>query len=601
MYQHSFQLARKGSRKAVEKWLRCMLLCLMCLHGARLMAAERMVNPLDPNAQDAGNGALSAPYKTLSFAMSQLQPGDHLVIAAGTYRDALLFPPKKWSKFDAATWDPSTTDLAKFNPANLLIAKETIIEGRGKVVIKGSDIVEGWRTLGDGRFVKPWPDETQQVFLDGKSLLQVGGTIFGGFPEQPNHPLLALHKTQKGIWPGRRDGNQDSMPDASFYYDRAGQALYLKASLPELKGHMVEVSTRPELLSGNGIVGVTVKNLEFQHSNTSTRLRSGLIAMYGLRIRLENLHVSLADSTGITLAGDDIILRNSSANQCGQLGIKARGRRMQLIENETNGNNTRGFNKWWEAGGAKFIGFGGLQDSLVSGHKALGNFGDGIWFDWKNRNNTVQNSLSAYNHGFGIQYEAGDRARIINNVVIGNQQRGIYLPHSSDSVVAFNLVAGNAMQGIAIIDEGRRDPTGQFDMSARGNKVFSNVLAWNAGALILPTNLADNASDGNLFIGDAAQTNIGQGWVHMFQEQLNRWIPHTQQDMHSQHMENAVDEGFRKSLGESNPTPDLAWYLALRNNLNPLPVDPQWLKLTPEITDLRPGPALSQSVDHLGS
>jgi len=571
------------------------LLVLMCWHVACAMATERIVAPQEPNAQDAGNGTASAPYKTLSYAMSRLQPGDHLLIAAGTYRDALVFPQRPWMRIPAAA-----IEAANIDAANLPKTNETVIEGQGNVLIKGSDIVDGWRALGDGRYTRPWPEETQQVFVDGAALVQVGGTIFGGFPEKPDHPLLALHKTQKGIWPGRLAGNQSSMPDNSFYYDQASRTLYLKLSLPSLEAHTVEVSTRPILLSGNGVTDITVKNLEFQHANTSTLTRAGLILMTGLRLTLEHLRVSQGDSTCISLMGDDITLRNSSANNCGQLGIKARGKRMQLIENETSGNNTRGFNKWWEAGGAKFIGNGGLQDSLVSGHKALGNNGDGIWFDWKNRNNTVENSLSAYNQGFGIQYEASDRACIINNVVVGNAQRGIYLPHTSSSVVAFNLVAGNGLQGIAIVDEGRRDPDGAFDLSARGNKVFSNVIAWNAGPLVLPTNLADNASDGNVLVGDETQTRPGLGWVHMFQDKLETWTSHTGQDTHSIRIDATMDAPFRISLDAHQNNPDLTWYLALRGKMKPLAVNPQWLKLTPDIKDLRPGPTLFSGPNEVG-
>lgn len=569
----------------LRQWLRHALPLLAALPTPGALAAERMVAPLQAGAQDVGAGTASAPYKSLSYAMSQLQPGDHLVIAAGTYRDALLFP-KAW--FRAAAPLPNAGSAARIQP----ITAETVIEGRGRVIIKGSDVVDGWRALDGGRFVKPWPEETQQVFIDGKPLTQLGGTIFGGFPETPGHPLLALHKTQKGIWPGRRDGDQNSMPTNSFYYDRAGRALYLRPALPALSGHQVEVSRRPVLLAGTGLLGITVKNLEFQHSNTSTTHRGGLITLSGQFITLDNLHVSLADSTGISLIGDDITLRNSSSNDGGQLGINARGKRMRLIANETSGNNTRGFNKYWEAGGAKFIGNGGLHDSLVSGHKALGNFGDGIWFDWKNRNNTVENSLAAYNHGFGIHYEASDRGCILNNVTVGNTQRGIYLPHASDSVVAFNLVAGNGLQGIAIVDEGRRDPDGTFDFSARGNKVFSNVIAWNASPLVLPSNISDNVSDGNVYIGNGAQTRPGLGWRHMFQEELPLWTQRTRQDSHSLRMDTPIDDAFRNSLTAHKEYPDLGWYQTLRETMKPLAVNPQWLTLVPDITDRRAGPTL---------
>lgn len=580
----------KQSRQRILHGAAALMLACGLLAGTTAAAAERLVDPHHPHAQDNGSGSADAPYKTLSYAMSQLKPGDHLIIAAGTYRDALVFPQKPWTRIDAAT-----IEAAKIDAATLLQGNETVIEGRGEVLIKGSDIISGWHTVNDGVFVKPWTgDEMQQVFVDGKPLKQIGGTIFGGFPEKAGHPLLALHKTQKGIWPGRQTGNQDNMPIDSFYYDREHKSVYLKLALSDLKGHTVEISTRPEMLSGHGVMDVTVKHLNFAHSNTSTNLRSGLVMMSGLRITLEDIHIDQADSVGFHLLGDDIVLRNSSANNCGQLGLKARGKRAQLINNVTNGNNTRGFNKWWEAGGAKFIGNGGLQDSLVSGHTALNNAGDGIWFDWKNRNNTVENSFSAYNKGFGIQYEASDRARIVNNVVVGNDQRGIYLPHSSYSIVAFNLVASNGLQGIAIVDEGRRDPEKVFDFSARGNKVFGNVLAWNAGPLVLPTNIADNMSDGNIYIGDATQTNLAQGWVGMFQEALQKWTSRTQQDANSLRMENPIDKGFAKSMVEHDPQPDLSWYQSLRSKTKPIKVNAEWLKQVPHIADQRPGAALEK-------
>lgn len=570
-----------------HRYIPQLLLVLASIFNTQLIAAERMVAIDDPNAQDSGTGSAAAPYKTLSYAMSQLRPGDHLTIAAGTYRDALLFPTNIWSRIDA-----KLIATGKMHHLNLTKDTQTVIEGKGEVLIKGSNLVTDWRDLGNGRFVKVWPDETQQVFIDGKPLLQVGGTIFGGFPTKPNHSLAMLHKSQKGIWPGRRDGDQNAMPENSFYYHHAAKALYLQTNLAALNNHTVEVSVRPALLSGQGLTDIIVKNIKFEHANTSAKMRGGLISMSGLRLRLDNLHVNQADSIGIELIGDDITLTNSKANQSGQLGILARGDRMQFINNETNDNNTRGFNKWWEAGGIKFVGNGGLQNSLVSEHKALRNMGDGIWFDWKNRNNTVKNSLSAYNSGFGIHYEASDQGRIINNLVLANQQRGVYLAHSSQTLVAFNLVAGNKMQGIAVVEENRRDPKAEFDFSAKGNKVLANVIAWNAGAIVLPSNRADNISDHNILIGDETQTRAGLGWVNMFMATLEDWSRRTQQDLHSQRIIMPLDKSFKQSITERQSV-NVDWYQLLRRDFKPIQFNSEMQKLMTDVTDFRAGPSLS--------
>lgn len=523
-----------------------------------VQAANRYVNPAHAAAVDAGQGTALQPYRTITFAMTQLQPGDRLEIAAGTYREAILFP----------VWPDSLGTL------------NTVIEGKGQVLIKGSEVVSGWTRRSEGYFVKPWPKESAQVFVDGVPLQQIGGTILGGVPTTRQ-------------WPGRIAGNQDTMPLGSFYYEAlasGGGNLHVRVDLPTLAGHLVEVSTRAHSVIGKNLANVTLRNLEFMHGNTSGTDRNGLVLMQGKRLWLDRIKVTRTDTIGIELDGDDNKLTHSISNDNGQLGLKARGNRVQLLNNDTSRNNLRRFIKWNEAGGAKFVGAQGLRNSLMRGHRAVGNLADGVWFDWSNHTNRIEGGVFAFNTGFGIHYEASHGAMIVDNVAVGNGQRGIYLLHSSNSLIAFNLVAGNKLQGIVIVDEGARDPTGQIDFKPLGNKVFGNIVAWNNGALVLPLDLQTNRSNWNQFVGSGATTSYALGWSKVMHT-LPNWVAESGQDRNSTYVVSNTDAGA-SGAATQDATAYINWAKNLRTSAQPLAIDPDWLKLLPNPQhDRRPGPA----------
>jgi hypothetical protein len=479
-------------------------------------------------------------YRTIDDAMTALQPGDHLIIAAGLYRESILFPKRDWSA-----------------------ASPTVIEGRGRVVVDAADIVTGWTPAGNGVFYRDWPKESAQVSVDGKPLAQVGGSVFGGYPDDRANPLSEILPDSGGIWPGRREGDAATMGDGDFFYDRALRRLFLRTTNTDLSGHVVEVSSRAHSLLAQNVDFVQVHNLAFRHGNTSPTGRDALVTLSGRHIVVDHVSVEQADSVGIQVDGDDNIIVDSSAHHCGQLGMKIRGARVLIARNETDYNNTRDFNKWWEAGGVKFVGEQGLRDSIVTGHTAIGNRGDGIWFDWGMQDNRVENSVLEYNSGFGIQYEASSGAQIVGNRVIGNGQRGIYLPHSSHSVVRGNLIAANGLEGIAIVDEGRRDPTGKLDLQPRANAVLNNVVAWNGSALTVPSSTPDLVSDGNVFIGWGSQLRESAGWGHPFNS-LAIWRRQVGLDKSSVRIERVIDPAFAASLQAKQRGPDLAWVDALR-------------------------------------
>ncbi|HCN68258.1 MAG TPA: hypothetical protein DIT03_08335 [Candidatus Accumulibacter sp.] len=541
--------------------------------GSPVSAATLVVNPSHPEASDLGVASRAQPLMTIAAAMKRLQPGDHVVIAAGVYREPILLPARSWAG----------------NP-------RTLIEGdpRGRTVVKGSVIVDRWQAAGPGRFTVPIGYEPQQVFVDDQPLQQIGGSIFGGYPGRPGHPLAALHTGDGGIWPGRVDGDRESMPVNSFHYDRALGNLMIRVAAGSLAGRTVEVAALQRLAFATGVERLSLKNLGFEHSNTTLSTRGGAVQLDGRNIRIENVRIRRADGTCLGLNGVDHEIVASTFSECGQTGLGGRGSGWKIVDVTVSHNNTRGFNKWWEAGGAKFVGDGGLNNSTITRFKATNNHGDGLWFDWKNRNNRVTDSLLAFNSGFGLHLEICEAFLVDNNVVVGNRQRGIYLRQTSLSTVAFNLVASNGLDGIAIVDEGQRDSRGEMDFSVRNNWVIANVIAWNVIGLTMPAPLTDNRADGNVFAGDGEATALRIGW----NRKLSRaeWIE-TGLDTHGEWL--ALPRGQRRDADVRLPLADqLAWYGGLRGRLGPVAATLPGLlarrvPALPVGAESRPGPAAS--------
>lgn len=494
-------------------FMRSLLMLMLMSCASYASGAWRHVAPRDPSAQDSGEGDSARPYRTLAYAMQHLQPGDTLKIHPGIYREALILPQRAWS-----------------------IDKPTTIVGdsAGGVIILGTDVVTGWIAQGDNLFIKwSWPQEPQEVILDGKPLKQIGGTIFDGYPERAGHELAGLHVSEGGIWPARKAGDRDHLPPGSFFYDAARRELLIKTDRPVLPGEAVEVSTRPYLALERHAEGITIANLRFRYATTSTLSRQGAITLAGNGNTLRNLVIEDMDGAGIEIDGDNNKIVHCTITRSGHLGIIARGKHNRIIGNRVSYNNTRGFNKWWEAGGMKFIGNGGLHDSIVADNIVDHNHGDGIWFDWGNDANRVERNITAYNEGFGIHYEASTRATIVDNRAFANRQRGIYLLQSRESVVAHNLVVANGLEGIAIIDDKREDPKGKLNLRPYNNVVRANLIAWNKkSALILPGEQYHNVSDANLFLQDQDSPYFSMGWPKHEEDRktLARWRQQEAQD-----------------------------------------------------------------------
>lgn len=520
-------------------FMRSLLMLMLMSCAAYACGALRHVAPGHPSAQDSGEGDSARPYRTLAYAMQQLQPGDTLKIHPGTYREALILPPRAWS-----------------------IDKPTTIVGdnAGDVIILGNDVVTGWIAQGDKLFIKrPWLQEPQQVIFDGKPLRQIGGTIFDGYPERLGHELAGLHAAEGGIWPTRKAGDRDHLPPGSFFYDAARRELLIKTDRAVLPDGAVEVSTRPYLVLGRYVDGITIANLRFRYANTSTLSRQGAITIAGKGNTLRNLVIEDMDGAGIEIDGDNNEIVHCTITRSGYLGIKARGKRNLITGNRVSHNNTRGFNKWWEAGGMKFIGDGGLHDSTVADNIVDHNRGDGIWFDWGNDANRVERNIVAYNEGFGIHYEASAHASIVDNRVFANRQRGIYLPHSRDSVVAHNLVVDNGLEGIVIVDEKREDPEGKLNLRPDNNVVMANLIAWNRkAALILPGAQYRNVSDANLFLQNKDPPYFSMGWPkgRADRKTLARWRRQEAQDRLSIAVSVPMDMGMRLALAREELRPD---------------------------------------------
>jgi parallel beta-helix repeat protein len=117
-----------------------------------------------------------------------------------------------------------------------------------------------------------------------------------------------------------------------------------------------------------------------------------------------------------------------------------------LVEN----NNTKGFDRGWEAGGDKLV---LCRNAVLEQSRFLRNRGNGIWFDIGNEHCVVRQCLIADNEDSGIFYEISLGLQAHDNVIVGNgfattagawgAQAGISISSSPECTIERNLILGN--------------------------------------------------------------------------------------------------------------------------------------------------------------
>lgn len=494
------------------------------------------VDGAHPAASDTGTGSAETPLRTISAALRRLQPGDDVVVAAGTYREALVVPE--------LAWGGAHTRLRAAEP--------------GTVVVKGSDEIGGFVAGAGGVLSVAWAgEEPQQVFQRGRALRQVGGTVFGGFPADPRHELANLHAGEGGIWPGRLAGAVAQLVPGSFTYDAASRRLHVRPEAdPAGVPASFEVSTRRHVFQAEMAERFTLQGIVFEHSNTTATYRQGAVKMQGRDNVLEQLVVRAMDGACVQINGERNVLRTSRVEACGQLGVAGFGRALRIEGNVITRANLRGFNASWEAGGIKLVGNGGAPEAVIRDNVVTHNEGDGIWLDWKHEQVLIEANTAAYNAGFGIHYEASTRGTIRANRAYGNRLRGIYLLESSDSRVEDNAVFGNGAEGIAVVDGWRSAQ--DASLRPRGNRLTGNAVAWNDHQrnwvqLAVPGRGYATVSDRNDFKTQDLLPRMSLGFVgpgNPAYERLADWRQSTQLDLASTEELSPMPAALRTALAD---------------------------------------------------
>jgi len=473
------------------------------------------------NASDSNVGDSLHPLKTISRAAHIVKAGDTVFVKNGVYRESIVV------ENSGSSFDRMITFKAGKN-----------------VVIKGSDVVTGWKLVEGAIWKKEnWTVNSQQVFVDGTILSQIGGN-----PYYSPKRLPIVGKNMSDMFPG------------SFYFDPASGSLYVwlvDGSNPN--AHIVEASVRPWLFYIKKKRYIKLSGFIFQHSNTTALIKTGwpAVNISGDDCIVENNSISWCDFTGLGGYGNNLVIRNNTANYNGNSGMSFSGTNIVMDNNKTNYNNYRKFDMNWQGGGMKNTIF---SKSIIRYHVAKNNLGHGIWCDIDCKDVVIESSKAQQNDGMGIFYEISNDALIKNNITTENKQNGIYISASNNCKVLNNIAYAN-IRGIVIHGVPRANYT------LTNNLVENNILVNNLHAdLLFATPSASakgNSSDYNLFYqSDGILKNRLDYTAAMIT--LLQWQKNTGFDKHS-----LVGNPRFKSVSNDDFEPTVVSLIRGKGNSNP--------------------------------
>jgi hypothetical protein len=415
--------------------------------------APKPLPGIDPNAQ----------CRTIREAADRAEAGDMILVHGGIYRERVIF-----------------------DKSGLPDRPITLRAAEGEhVVLTGADHITDWtpiagpervyRTSWPHRFVT-WnrhnthPDDDyhrligrcEQVFIDGYRLRQV----------------LAKEQLSRG----------------TFFVDLDAKLLYVQSAdnRPVDRKMTVEASSRDQILAVKSD-HVIIKGIRFRYA--ANRAQQGAVDFSGNHISVEDCVFEHTNASGAAFRGEDITVLNCVFQHNGQLGFGAsRAHRLLLTGCTVRNNNTKGFDRGWEAGGDKIC---LARRVILENCTFVENRGNGIWFDIGNEDCVVRNCLIADNDDAGIFYEISYGLHAHDNVIVRNgfadtpgawgAAAGISISSSPGCTIERNLLLGNKegfnfreqQRSTPRIDSKKSEPVWNHDQIVR-----NNVLAWNRDAQV---------------------------------------------------------------------------------------------------------------------
>ncbi len=531
-------------------------------------------------ADDNGPGTKSRPFRTVNKAAQVLQPGERVVIASGTYREC-IHPARGGT-----------------GPGQMISYEA---EPGAKVYIKGSEVLkDGWEkvTLPVGHpFGRPrsgasegevtvwrheltgtmFPDAYQPfalasvagnwewldprtvdmgpyfrrrglVFVDGKPLEPMEQLYELAMPHlQPNPVFDKPPAPHNGLPPRRRPGplmqEIGGSPDARFYVDNSGTAIYIRLASGTPADHFIEITTRNQTLvpSQTGLGFIRIKGLAFQHvGNEYPFPQYGMISTAGgNHWIIEDNTVEWANGVGLSIgrdgdsgtarqAGTSQILRRNTIRYCGVEGIGGMGTVDTLVEdNLIEWCGWADAERGWEAAGAKFhFGHNLLFRRNVVRHIRHAN---GIWLDSDNRNCRITSNIFAdvVTVSAGVHMEMNLVRNQIDNNIIWNVRNaepgtpgqrgcagsGIFINATDHLIIAQNLIGRCDNSGIFAITRPDRAHSG----TDTGNNIDNNIFAKCDKSAIVFLN-QNNQDDGNLYV------SMPNNFLGLFTGDQKQWL-----------------------------------------------------------------------------
>jgi parallel beta-helix repeat protein len=447
---------------------------LSLLGGASAAAADWYVSP---SGSDSAAGSLAAPFRTVQRGVNVAAAGDTVWLRGGTYRESVSM-----TRAGTATAPIVVAAYAAEVP-----------------VIKGSQAVSGWTaTATAGVWAKSsWSANSQQVFVDGVSLQQIG--VPSSFFAAPASDGTTMY-TPVGA------GLADLVP-GSFFYDATALTLYVRlADGGDPNAHALEASTaRRLLLMDAGAAWITVRGISFRHCSSAAFSAAGAAIELGDHCTLDRCDVQWCDFAGVAMgyrrAGAVVsgcVISNNGDTGIGSSASWGFAVRDSVIA----GNNQRRFNTAWHAGGLKLTSqsYGVIERCDISG-----NLAQGVWFDYCDSGSHCEVRRcriagNAARYGGGVMIEGSKNVTLVDNLIADNDRRGVYVAASDQVRVWHNTITGTLTQ--TAIDVSGMPRAGK---TLTDVEIADNLVAGNACPLDLflvkenGTDIQNLRCDYNLF------------------------------------------------------------------------------------------------------